>query len=546
VKIKLDRVHPPVTGRVGEAIVRDYTCTTGAWKLKQGAKVTSALPGPNGKSVTVTLHHFNAAKGTFSVRSRAALPPGPFVAELFFDKPTVWESLMRVGKAALEETPDRKALTALALLDRRPPLPADAMAPVSHEEVGDRAVRLTGEMTAGVLPVQGPPGTGKTTTAAEIVLAEVARAGAAGSLARVGVVANSHKVIDNLLAEVAKLARKRGVDLAVGHVGTPAQVAGAGVDRIDGSEKLVSWLADMTAGGRPAIAGATKFGWSREDAAGAVGLLIVDEAGQLSLADALAVAQASARIVALGDPQQLASPVQAAHSEAVRVSLLEHLAEGESVLAPHVGVFLDVSHRMHPEVSRVVGELAYDGRLASSEGAAARHIEVKDGHVRAGGFVVPVTPGVVWLRVEGDEGKQADVVAELVAALCAGDVKVTDGGDPEDLTAEEVLVVAPHNAHVNRINGRLEGSCEVGTVDRFQGKQAHVVVFAQGRPAGESRDVPFLYEINRLNVALSRARLMAVVIAHPDAVFAPVSDPEHLRLVSRFATAVAGRAALRT
>jgi uncharacterized protein len=326
-------------------------------------------------------------------------------------------------------------------------------------------------------------------------------------------------------------------------VGDADDVLADGVARIDGgSAALVPWLSEQRAAGCPAVVGATKFGWAREDAAKSVRLLIVDEAGQLALADALAVAQASRRIVALGDPQQLASPVQAAHDESVRLSLLEHLAQGAAVLPGEAGVFLDVSHRMHPALCEVVGELAYDGALSASPAAAARELSGPD--VVVDGFRVPLRPGVLWLPSSAVDEEQAALVAELVEGLVRQAV-VRDDGVERALRRDDVLVVSPHNAHVNRIAAAIGDGVRVGTVDKFQGQQGHVVVYAIGRPAEEAGDVPFLYEINRVNVALSRARLMAIVVAHPDATFPPVRRPEHLRLASRFARVVDGRKARR-
>jgi hypothetical protein len=342
---------------------------------------------------------------------------------------------------------------------------------------------------------------------------------------------------------VARSASERGVDVVVGHVGDADDVLADGVTRISGgSAELVPWLDDQLANGLPAVVGATKFGWARADAATSVRLLIVDEAGQLALADAVAVAQASERIVALGDPQQLASPIQAAHDASVRLSLLEHLAQGAAVLPAEVGVFLDVSHRMHPALCEVVGELAYDGALRASPAAAARELSGPD--LVLDGFEIPLRPGVLWVPCEAVDEEQAQFVADLVKGLVAQAV-VRDGGAPVALRADDVLVVSPHNAHVNRIAAALGNGDRVGTVDKFQGQQGHVVVYAMSRPAEEAGDVPFLYGINRLNVALSRARLMAIVVAHPDATFPPVRQPEHLRLASRFARAVEGRQATR-
>ncbi|WP_104524535.1 TM0106 family RecB-like putative nuclease [Blastococcus atacamensis] len=541
--VALELVHPPKTQRKNEALVREYRAAPGAWKLRAGADVVEVVPaGQDRPPLKATLIDHDPTTGWFSFKKQQVPAElGPLVATPFNGPETVWESLMRLGEAALVAEPPLPASTGLRLLDRAAPLPAPAMAVRAGEEAADRARRLLEDLTAGVLPVQGPPGTGKTWLAARLVLDEVARVGADGSSASIGVVANSHKVIDHLLEGVASLAASQGLDVAVGHVGKPDEVTGAGVAVVSGGGgKLRPWLDDHRAAGRPAVVGATKFGWARPDTAGALHLLVVDEAGQLSLADAVAVAQASQRVVALGDPQQLASPIQASHSEAVRVSLLEHLARGSAVLPAEAGVFLDVSRRMHPAVCEVVGALAYDGALQAHETASARSISGPD--VVVGGHRIPLTPGVVWLPTQATEEQQAALVTELVGELVRR-ASVTVDGLAERLKADDVLVVAPHNAHVNRIRAALGGSDRVGTVDKFQGREGHVVVFAQGRPAEKPGDVPFLYEINRINVALSRARLMAIVVAHPDAVFPPVSQPEHLKLASRFARAVRERRA---
>jgi uncharacterized protein len=196
---------------------------------------------------------------------------------------------------------------------------------------------------------------------------------------------------------------------------------------------------------------------------------------------------------------------------------------------------------MHPSLCEVVGELAYDGALTASPRAAARELSGPD--LVIDGFRVPLRPGVLWLPSELVDEDQAALVADLVEQLLDQAV-VRDGGAPTHLRSDDVLVVSPHNAHVNRIAAVIGGGVRVGTVDKFQGQQGHVVVYAMSRPA-EAGDVPFLYEINRVNVALSRARLLAIVVAHPDATFPPVRQPEHLRLASRFARVVEGRRAQR-
>jgi uncharacterized protein len=197
-------------------------------------------------------------------------------------------------------------------------------------------------------------------------------------------------------------------------------------------------------------------------------------------------------------------------------------------------VFLDHSHRMHPALCTVVGHLAYDGELGASQAASTRSISGPDLH--AASSVIPVRPGVAWVPVDGGEEAEAIMVVTLIDRLMAGTVVTNEKGVRSALDADEILVVAPHNAHVNRIKSKVGNNVRVGTVDKFQGQQAHVVIYSMGRQAETPRDVSFLYELNRVNVALSRARLMSVVVSHPDSVFPPVNGPEHLRLASRFSS----------
>jgi len=537
-------VAVPGGGSTSRKVRRTYACRPGAWRVRAGTALQEALPdGAARKPVTVTVTGHDPVAGTFSFE-RVAVPDdlGPLVVGPFAEPPAVWEALMRLGEAALTPDPAPDQVLPLRVLDRLPAFPPTEMAPRPGEDATGRGLRLAGALRAGLLPVQGPPGTGKTRLAARIVLRELDEAARQGRTAVVGVVAGSHKVIGNLLAEVRRLADQTRTAVDVAHLGDPTQVdTDHGITRLAGSSAaLAPWTARQREAGRPGVVGATKFGWSRSDTAGTADLLVVDEAGQVSLADALAVMQASARVVALGDPQQLAAPVQATQTDAVRVSLLEHLTGGKQVMPPEVGVFLDVTHRMHPAVCAVVGELSNRGALTASPAAARRGITGPA--LTLAGHTVPVTPGVVWLPVEGGPDTEAATVAELVRRLTlTATVTTEDGTGP--LTPQDVLVVAPHNAHVNRIARAVGAGVRVGTVDRFQGQQGHVVILAMGREARTAQDVRFLYETNRLNVALSRARLLVVVVAHPDACYPPVNDPEDLLLASRFNRALKPRRA---
>lgn len=514
-------------------------CRPGSWKIKSGKKVGEVLPlGIERKPRSFTVTDFDAARGTFTIE--ATNSPGEalaFVLGESFQDIAIWNSLMDLAGSALEHEPASEHLLGLAVLDREVPLASGAMHKRDGEDAGKRARRILKAMDAGLLPVQGPPGTGKTWLAARLIEDALA----ADPKATIYVTANSHRVIDNLMEGANEHLDAIGVGCTFVRVAGEGRQHGDYVDEVLAtSPALCEYLGQGGTG--PRVIGATRFALAQAQVAGTGALLLIDEAGQFTLADSLSVLHVASVAVALGDPQQLSAPVQAAHDPAVQVSLLEHITAGSPVMPDERGVFLDVSYRMHPAVCEVVGRLAYNGELHAAEEAAARDItslaaslwsdEDPEGPA--------IAPGVRWMPVPGGVEAQVQAVCDTVRELLDTAIVRESDGSEGPLTAEEILVVAPHNATVNQLRHVLPDEVRVGTVDRFQGQEGHVVVLAMGRTAEEPGDVPFLYQLNRVNVALSRARLMSIVIADPRAMFPPVSEPEHLRLASRFITAMGG------
>jgi len=413
------------------------------------------------------------------------------------------------------------------------------MARREDESSTDQALRIAASADRGLLAIQGPPGTGKTWTGSQIIADKIAGASSAGRPFTVCITANGHRVIRHLMLEVMKRCAEQGLTATFAHVGGQDKVdAAPGIASLKDSKDLAPWVNHARAEGKVVVVGATKYALARPDAALIADLIVVDEASQYSLTDACAVAQAAPMVVALGDPQQLPSPVQASHDESVAMSLLEHVADGSPVIPEGAGVFLDRSHRLHPAICSVVADLSYEGRLTWSDEAASRTISGASALVA--GQTVEVRPGVSWVPLS-DGHDEAQVVRELLEQMVGKTLVVKEDGSQEPLTWDEVRVVAPHNAHVNRLIAALPAEARVGTVDRFQGQEGHVVVYSMGRLADNSREVSFLYDTNRLNVALSRARLLAIVVSHEDAVFPPVSNPEQLKAVSHFIRAVTER-----
>lgn len=406
--------------------------------------------------------------------------------------------------------------TAAAVGDGLPRLPDSAIVDVLLRRAprtrsgtplprGTDTSNITADITAALLDlnssylaVHGPPGTGKTHTAARVIQHLVTQHGW-----RVGVVAQSHATVENLLDCVIDA----GLD--------PQRIAKKRYDHqaprwqeIDGSA-YAAFLADTPG---CAIGGtAWDFANANRIPPGSLDLLVIDEAGQFCLANTIAVAPAAANLLLLGDPQQLPQVSQGTHPEPVDSSALEWLVDGQRTLPDERGYFLDLSYRMHPAVCAAVSALSYEGRLHSHECAGARRL---DGY----------RPGVQLLSVEHqgnstESPEEADAIAAEIGRLLGA--SWTDEHGFRALTTADVLVLAPYNAQVALLRRRLSAAgldgVRVGTVDKFQGGQAPVVFISMTVSSMDvvPRGISFLLNRNRLNVAVSRAQYAAVIVRSP-------------------------------
>jgi uncharacterized protein len=260
---------------------------------------------------------------------------------------------------------------------------------------------------------------------------------------------------------------------------------------------------------------------------GSVDYLFIDEAGQMSLAFALAACRAARNVVLLGDPQQLEQPQRGAHPEGAEVAALVHILSGGKTLADDAGLFLDVTWRLHPEICSFTSELFYEGRLHSHPGLERQVIGGPTPFAGSGLFYAPVDH-------EGNQNsspEEVDAVGRIVDWLLAPGVTWTDSrGVSRSLVRTDIVVVAPYNAQVAALTARLPG-VRVGTVDRFQGQQAPVVIYsmASSSAADAPRGMGFLYSPNRLNVATSRAQALCILVASRQILEPECWNPDQMR-----------------
>jgi len=514
--------------------------------LKVGRSVINPeLVDDDGPAACATVHALDEVELIVTLkRSPAQLEKGNPKALIPLETISTAEirrSLLRTAQGVIENGLDDAASrrAALDLIGRHPPrLGGGAGRTGTGAGTGKQALRRPGEtplqaairlglaLDGGVLSIQGPPGSGKTYTAARMIVRLVA----AGK--RVGVTANSHKVIANALDKVQEAAIQAGTPVRIG------QRTGQEDDAVSPHARPVKANPEAAAALRDNeldVLGGTAWLWSREEMEGAVDVLFVDEAGQFSLANAVGVAPAGRSLVLLGDPQQLEQPLQGSHPPGAERSALGHVLGDDAVIPGHVGLFLADTWRLHPDVCAFTSEVFYEGRLAS-EPTLARQALV--------GVPPADGTGLRWLPVEhdGDATESIDegaLVAGLVRELLEAEARWTDrNGVSHAITLDDVVIVAPYNAHVERVAKALADAgypgARVGTVDKFQGQEAPISIYSMATSSPElaPRGMEFLYSLNRLNVATSRARCAALVVASPALVRVACHSPRQMQLAN--------------
>ena len=509
------------TGGTERAPVHRYSFPLQETELRGGEQLHSV----GGKKFG-TVESLSLAERWIDIKKRkdsADLHPEAIYAHEVIDSEVLAESLVRIGEHVAEH----------GIEEDGPYQPARDLLLQSTPRIGVHSIRHAGESTleaalriaplieGGVLPIQGPPGTGKTYTAARMICALV-RAGKS-----VGITANSHKVIRNLLNRVVEAAGDMGADVqCIQKVG-----------EAEPDQQRLRFTKDNSAllsaiGNTANVAGGTAWLWARPDAAGAVDVLFIDEAAQMSLANVLAVSQAARSVVLLGDPQQLEQPMQGSHPEGTDVSALHHILGGHQTIPADRGLFLEETWRLHPDICRFTSELFYEGRLRPRPGLEVQNV-IANGRVNGTGLrYLPVSH-------EGNQSsspEEADCVRDLVSEILSAKPKWIDReGVERELGLEDILIIAPYNAQVFELQERLPNA-RIGTVDKFQGQEAPIVIYSMTTSsyADAPRGMEFLYSLNRLNVATSRAQCLCVLVASPSVFEAQCRTPRQMQLANAF------------
>jgi predicted RecB family nuclease len=437
----------------------------------------------------------------------ALIPRGPY------DDRQQRDAILRFAESIRSGTGRYPALQ--AILDRERPhvrglTPRSRLQTNDLVQMKDLALRLD----RSYLFVQGPPGTGKTWTGARLVVHLLAHG------KRVGVTSQSHKAIHNILDEIETVAREIGL----GFRGLKKSTAGNPESEYEGDFiKSESEVSRVVRANVQLLAG-TAWLFARTELDGELDCLVIDEAGQVSLADSIAMGTSARKLILLGDPLQLAQVSQGSHPSGTGASVLEHLLGGAPTIQEDRGVFLERSFRMHPDVCAFVSEIVYAGRLQSDASAARRTTSLGTG-MR---FIAVEHQGNRSASDEEVEQIAVEIRDMLPASFTEAD------GTSRQLREDDFVVVTPYNAQVRRLRARLPAGVRVGTVDKLQGQEAPIVFFSMATSSGEDvpRNLAFLFSRNRMNVAISRAQCLALLVCSPRLLEARCNSIEEMELVN--------------
>lgn len=504
-----------------------YRFPSQAIGLKDGAKLF-AVNGDKKKHVA-TLERIDATAGEAIIMHKPEIALtdvhiSESISQIYQLEAALHDVIRDLHKTFFNDTTRFKA--ARDLLLKRSPSTSSRNAGnilISNEnKLIEQACEVALGLNESVLAIQGPPGTGKTFTGAKIIVA-LLKAGK-----KVGVTAVSHKVIHGLMKRVYTFVGEEGLTgITFIHKTKETPDCPFWLQELEDNATFINTIAPHT------LTGATAYLWAQEAAQDKLDYLIVDEAGQMSLANVLAASRSTRNLILLGDPQQLEQPQQGAHPEGSDVAALTHLLDGAKTIQPDKGIFLGTTYRLHPLIADFTSKLYYEGRLHSQPGLETIAVHNAGNFSGAGLFFVPREHS----GRQTYSPEEVNAICSIVKPLVGNSSWTNSKNETKNITAEDILIVAPYNDQVNALTSALPG-LRIGTVDKFQGQEAAIVIYSVtcSSAADAPRGMEFLYSPNRLNVATSRA-MCAVILVGTETIFeAECRNIDQVRWVNGFCT----------
>ena len=386
---------------------------------------------------------------------------------------------------------------------------------------------IISRLNSSYIFLQGPPGTGKTFQSGNAIVELIK------NKKRIAITANSHKVIHNLLERVEKIAKKQNVLFNGLKMGNPDNEDTFYKGKLIKTDKNEKHYIDGLKEREILLYAGTKYHLSQWYYRSKIDYLFIDEAGQISLADLIALGGIAKNIILVGDQQQLKQPSQGNHPGSSGTSVLDYLLEGKDTVEPEKGIFLNRTFRMHPNINSFVSDNFYENKLLTNPENKNRKIELPPNfYIDKEGIHTIMMDHEDCAQTSEEELKKID---EIIKKLIGK--KFTDADKKErPLTIEDFLIVSPYNAQVNFLLARLPEGTRCGTIDRFQGQQAPVTIISMTSSDLESlpRDKSFFFNRNRLNVAISRAQCLSVILFNPKLLESPPKSYEEFKMINNF------------
>ena len=396
---------------------------------------------------------------------------------------------------------------------------------ITSDDLQGDALKAITALYNSYLFIQGPPGAGKTYTSSHIIV-ELMKLGK-----KIGVASNSHKAVHNLLEKVESVASEKGVHFRGIKKASGGNQESAFEGKFFHSVNSISKMnhdADLFAG----TAWTFSNSHFNSDNKPLLDYLFIDEAGQVSTANVVGMSTATKNIVLVGDQMQLGQPIQGTHPGEAGLSVLEFLLGDHATIPAERGIFLSQTRRMHPSICKFISDAFYDGRLTAHASTSERSLHLQNTHLPNEGIVM------IPAKHEGcsqKSEKEGEIVKEQYQSLL-GQSFTDNDGTQRPITEADILVVTPYNVQVNYLHSVLPEKAQIGTVDKFQGQEAPIVLISMVTSSAEDlpRNIEFLYSKNRLNVAVSRAQCLAIVVANLNLLEIPCSTVEQMKLVNTF------------
>ncbi|MYA76040.1 MAG: TM0106 family RecB-like putative nuclease [Gemmatimonadetes bacterium] len=512
---------PPV--QVKRSTIYTFRFPPQDFKLKTGDQVANAQTMDRAGSI----QEIDESKGIVRVRQGPSVQPLPSNASIGpggpVDAKVIRAGIYRHAERFIRDGKTPRAAT--DLLRRAVPrikgrTPGAPIVEPGREGI-DGYLDAVAHLDDSYLFIQGPPGAGKTYTSGHLIVALIERGHT------VGITSNAHQAIHNLLDMVVEVARDRGVSfrgIKKSSGGNPDSVyKGEFVTNVERTGDIGPG-ADLYAG--------TACLFSDPSLVDRLDYLFIDEAGQVSTANVVGMSSSTKNIVLVGDQMQLGQPMKGTHPGEAGMSVLEYLLQGKDTIPADRGIFLGTTWRLKPSICRFVSGAFYDGRLENHAETAERRLLLEKTELPEEGIVMIAADHARCSQKSEEEGKVVRACYDELLGQSFADGR----GRTRSLTAADILVVSPYNVQVNHLRSALPDGARVGTVDKFQGQEAPVVLVSMVTSTAEDlpRHMEFLYSRNRLNVAVSRAQCLAIVVLNPRLLEAPCRTVEHMRLVNVF------------